>query len=63
MEKRSYATPDIKVVAFQVEEGFQSSSPYKAGNWRTVDGQIDITDPAVQDFVPEDQTNGRWVVR
>lgn len=59
MKKSSYATPAIKVVAFQVEEGFQNS-PYKAGSWRTVDGQIEITNPAVQDFdvINIDQNTG-----
>lgn len=52
MKKSSYATPIIKVVAFQVEEGFQATK-YKAGDWNTVDGQIIPTSPAVQDFERE----------
>lgn len=38
MEKRTYDTPKVKVVAFQVEQGFQGTNPRKIGNLEATGG-------------------------
>lgn len=59
--KRHYQMPTIKVVAFQVEEGFLGSGEYKIGQWTTGENnQIVPTTPGVQLFERETQTG--WTV-
>lgn len=52
MKKRSYSSPNIKVVAFKVEEGFAGSpNELKVGKWTTDDhDQIVPETQGVQDF-------------
>jgi len=59
MKKSSYATPAIKVVAFQVEEGFQATK-YQTGQWHNNGDLIEIDRQGVQDFdvLNIDQTTG-----
>ncbi len=61
MKKSSYATPAIKVVAFQVEEGFQGTGDYKIGLRGT--SEVDPVQ-GLQDYQMLDPTELQgWTVR
>lgn len=59
MKKSSYATPIIKVVTFQVEEGFQGTGGYKIGSDQTQG----VQDYDVINIDPNTGSASGWVFR